>query len=283
MRKKLFSKSRLSRENIAKFFDKEGFYVVVFLCIAIIATTAVYVTRNNMDYFSDNPQEKDQLAEEIDDHEYFQPEDLDEDPDEGETASAMEEVQKEEEQEAPVAEEAEPEEQGIIREEMENAALVLSTSTQSQGASASKLLSSLISPVDGSTITMDYSYQTVPVFSQTLNEFRSDHQGIDIRAEKGTVVKAAADGKVVDIVEDPRLGMLITIEHGNGIVTKYGNLDKEVEVTKNQQVKKGQALGKVGNTAMFEIEDDPHIHFEVWRDDEPVDPKKYLDNLEVEK
>ena len=126
-----------------------------------------------MDYFSDNPQEKDQLAEEIDDHEYFQPEDLDEDPDEGETASAMEEVQKEEEQEAPVEEEAEPEEQGIIREEMENAALVLSTSTQSQGASASKLLSSLISPVDGSTITMDYSYQTVPVFSQTLNEFRS--------------------------------------------------------------------------------------------------------------
>ena len=94
MRKKLFSKSRLSRENIAKFFDKEGFYVVVFLCIAIIATTAVYVTRNNMDYFSDNPQEKDQLAEEIDDHEYFQPEDLDEDPDEGETASAMEEVQR---------------------------------------------------------------------------------------------------------------------------------------------------------------------------------------------
>ena len=72
-------------------------------------------------------------------------------------------------------------------------------------------------------------------------------------------------------------------ELGLSLIHIYGNLDKEVEVTKNQQVKKGQALGKVGNTAMFEIEDDPHIHFEVWRDDEPVDPKKYLDNLEVEK
>src|SRR5699024_7544799 len=103
-------------------------------------------------------------------------------------------------------------------------------------AGAQKILNTLANPVKESTITMDYSFQATPVFSSTLNEFRSDHMGVDISATKGTEVKAAIDGKVVNLEEDAKLGTLITIDHGSGVKTKYGNLDSNVSVTKNDQV-----------------------------------------------
>lgn len=288
MKKKLFSKNKLTKENLIKFFDKEGFYVVVFLCLAIIATTAVYITRDNMTPISQGNEEN-QVAE----HEYYQPEDLEPEPeDDGEEASAI--VEEEEENEDPnqsqgestEGESADQEKAIITDEDIPNATPVISPVVEeereepkSDSSTAQAILNNLSNPVDNNTITMDYSFQTAPVFSATLDAFRSDHKGIDISAEKGTIVKAAMDGKVIDIVEDARLGMTITIDHGSGVKTKYANLDTSVNVTKNQSVKKGDEIGKAGNTALFEIDDDPHIHFEVWHNEESVDPKKYIKEL----
>lgn len=283
MRKKLFTK-KFSKEKLAKFFDKEGFYVVVFLCVAIIATTAVYITRNNMDYFSQG--DNDEIADNYDDHEYFQPEDIEPvTEDNNQAVSTDEEELDNSEEEATQENEEEEEKQintGMIPD---NATAVVSTNTESSeesnGGSAESILEKLENPVESTSVTMDFSFQSLPVFSTTLDEYRSDHQGVDISAEKGTIVKASMDGKVIDIVQDPRVGMLITIDHGSGVMTKYGNLDSKVNVTKNQQVKCGDTLGKVGNTAMFEIEDEPHVHFEVWDGEKPVDPKNCIDDLKI--
>jgi murein DD-endopeptidase MepM/ murein hydrolase activator NlpD len=284
MRKRLFTK-KFSKEKLARFFDKEGFYVVVFLCVAIIATTAVYVTRNNMDYFSQG--DTDEIADNYEDHEYYQPEDIEPvNEDDNQSVANTDDEEELEESQEEVAEDEEEKEQVIDKNMIpENATAVISTNTESSqesnGGSAKDILNKLQNPVESTSITMDYSFQSLPVFSATLDEYRSDHQGIDISAEKGTLVKASMDGKVIDIVQDPRLGMMITIDHGSGVMTKYGNLDSNVTVTKNQQVKCGDTLGKVGNTAMFEIEDEPHVHFEVWDGDEPVDPKDCIDDLKI--
>ena len=284
MKRRLFNK-KFSKEKLAKFFDKEGFYVVLFLCIAIIATTAVYMKRNNMDYFSQG--DEGQVAENYEDHEYYQPEDIELAPEANNEEVINTNKGKEKDKEVTGDMDEKEKAKQIIPKEMipENATAVMSSqvesSDESKGGASEGILNKLKNPVDSTSISMDYSYQISPVFSVTLDEYRSDHQGVDITTKKGTIVKAAMDGKVVDIVQDPRLGMLITIDHGCGVMTKYGNLDSKVEVTKNQQVKCGDVLGKVGNSAMFEVEDEPHVHFEVWDGQDPVDPKSYIKDLKV--
>ena len=97
------------------------------------------------------------------------------------------------------------------------------------------------------------------VFSETLNEWIT-HNGIDLRAEKTEVVKAAADGTVKTIKNDPRYGLTITIEHDNGFKTVYANLLTSEFVVEGEKVQKGQTIGTVGNTAIFESSDDTHLH-----------------------
>jgi len=102
------------------------------------------------------------------------------------------------------------------------------------------------------------------------------HDGVDIAADRGTPVKAVADGVVSEIRNDPKLGITIVIDHQNGIKTVYANLASDEMVTPNQKVKKSEVIGSIGNTAAFESAEQSHLHFEVWKDDKPVDPMAYL-------
>ncbi len=113
------------------------------------------------------------------------------------------------------------------------------------------------------------------VYSETLEEWTT-HQGIDIKAERTTVVTAAEDGVVVAIKNDPRYGLTVIIEHENGFKTVYSNLLTAEFVTEDEKVTKGQSLGTIGNSAVFEIADEPHLHFEMIKDGEYVDPTLYL-------
>ena len=113
------------------------------------------------------------------------------------------------------------------------------------------------------------------VYSETLEEWVS-HNGIDIKAEKTTVVKASANGKVSTIKNDPRYGLTVTILHDNGFKTVYANLLTAEFVTEGETVESGQTIGTVGNTATFEILDEPHLHFEILKDNEYLDPSIYL-------
>ena len=128
-------------------------------------------------------------------------------------------------------------------------------------------------PVKGEIIH-EYAKENL-IYSNTLQEWTT-HTGIDIKAEKATVVQAAEAGKVKSIKNDPRYGLTIVIEHDNGFQTVYANLLSTEFVKEGEKVKKGQSIGTVGNTAAFESTDEPHLHFEILKDSIQVDPSIYV-------
>lgn len=113
------------------------------------------------------------------------------------------------------------------------------------------------------------------IYSETLEEWVT-HLAIDIKADRTTVVKAAEAGTITSIKNDPRYGLSIIIEHTNGFKTVYSNLLTSEFVTEGEKVEKGQSVGTVGNSASFEIVDEPHLHFEIIKDGLNVDPNIYL-------
>ena len=132
---------------------------------------------------------------------------------------------------------------------------------------------SFTKPVEGD-IVRDFAVDNL-IYSNTLQEWTT-HTGIDIKADKTTVVKSVEAGTVKTIKNDPRYGLTIIIEHENGFQTVYSNLLTSEFVVEGEKVEKGQALGTVGNTAAFEVADEPHLHFEILKDSAQVDPNIYL-------
>lgn len=128
-------------------------------------------------------------------------------------------------------------------------------------------------PVEGD-IVRDFAVDNL-IYSNTLQEWTT-HTGVDIKADKTTIVKAAESGIVKTIKNDPRYGLTVIVEHKNGFQTVYSNLLTSEFVVEGEKVEKGQSLGTVGNTAAFEIADDAHLHFEILKDSVQVDPNIYL-------
>ena len=128
-------------------------------------------------------------------------------------------------------------------------------------------------PVEGE-IMKAYAKDNL-VYSETLQEWTT-HLGIDIKADKTTVVKAAEAGTVKTIKNDPRYGLTITIEHDDGHQTVYANLLSSEFVIEGEKVEKGQSIGTVGNTATFEIADESHLHFEILKDGLQIDPSNFI-------
>lgn len=128
-------------------------------------------------------------------------------------------------------------------------------------------------PVEGEILT-EFAKDTL-IYSNTLQEWVT-HNGIDIKADKTTVVKASAEGTVKSIKNDPRYGITVVIEHVNGYSTVYANLLTAEFVNEAEKVKQGQTIGTVGNTATFEIADESHLHFEMLKNGEYINPSLYL-------
>ena len=109
------------------------------------------------------------------------------------------------------------------------------------------------------------------VYSETLEEWVT-HNGVDIKADKTSVVKAAASGTVFAIKNDPRYGLTVIVNHAGGYKTVYSNLLTAEFVVEGEEIEAGQTIGTVGNTATFEFLDDYHLHFELMKDGEYVNP-----------
>ena len=124
-------------------------------------------------------------------------------------------------------------------------------------------------PVEGEIIRK-YAKDDL-VYSNTLEEWVT-HLGIDIKAPKTTIVKAAEAGKIKSIKNDPRYGITVVIEHVNGYSSVYANLLTAEFIKEGEEVKKGQTIGTIGNTGAFEIADEPHLHFEILKDGENINP-----------
>ncbi len=129
------------------------------------------------------------------------------------------------------------------------------------------------SPVSGEEV-YGYSMEALS-YNQTTRDWRT-HNGVDIAAEAGTEVCAAADGEVYTVYEDDSVGYTVVIRHEGGYTTKYSSLSQEVLVKAGDQVTMGQTIGYVGDTALVETTLGSHVHFSVTYQDSPMDPAEFL-------
>lgn len=127
-----------------------------------------------------------------------------------------------------------------------------------------------IMPVSGN-ILEGYSDQLV--FNNVLSDWRT-HDGIDIAAEKGCSVQAAATGVIDSITEDEKGGCVI-ISHAAGFVTKYMGLENIENLTVGKEVQSSEVIGIVGECT-GENTTDSHLHFEMTKDGNTVNPQEYL-------
>ena len=100
----------------------------------------------------------------------------------------------------------------------------------------------------------------------------SDHPGLDIAIPIGTWIRAAGAGVVLDVGEDPIYGNFVTLDHGDGLVTLYGHADRTF-VNRGQQIRRNQVIALSGNSGRSTA---PHLHFEVRRDGEALDPASFV-------
>jgi murein DD-endopeptidase MepM/ murein hydrolase activator NlpD len=98
------------------------------------------------------------------------------------------------------------------------------------------------------------------------------HKGLDLAAPEGTPVRAALGGEVVYAGYDGSYGNTVVIRHGDGLQTRYAHLEA-TDVKRGDLVTQEQVLGKVGSTGHST---GPHLHFEVIRDGERIDPGQAL-------
>ena len=98
------------------------------------------------------------------------------------------------------------------------------------------------------------------------------HEGIDVTAPMGAPIVAPASGTVVDVSRERGYGLIVEIDHGNGIVTKYAHCSRAL-VRKGQKVTRGEVIAAVGNSG---LSTGPHLHYEIHINGRVVDPLTYV-------
>lgn len=134
-------------------------------------------------------------------------------------------------------------------------------------------LSQTVSPVEGEVMQV-YSMDQL-AYNATTKDWRT-HDGVDFVAPLGAEVYAAADGTVEAVSSDDFFGQTVTIRHAEGYVTHYANLTEDVPVQVGQTVSAGDCIGCIGQTALLESGEAPHLHFSVSRYNVSVDPQVFL-------
>lgn len=271
-------------KKFKEFLDKRGFYIVLLLCIAVVAGTAIFVTtRNALD------KEPEHNAEDL-------PNETDSDLAAEDAASSMadkltsldpadpaaSEPDKETDIGTPASVSKDDDKAGKQNEKTDGETDKEESTQKGKPASEKDTgdkpktepkKQSFQMPINGE-ISLEYAMDHL-VYSKTLEEWRA-HSGIDITADRGTPVKAVADGVVSEVKNDKFYGITVVIDHENGLKTLYRNLASDETVAVNQKVKQGEIIGSIGNTAMDESSEEPHLHFEVLNNDVNEDPTLYL-------
>lgn len=141
-------------------------------------------------------------------------------------------------------------------------------------------LPSFVLPVSGSLMKKHDAENQV--YSTTMNDYRV-HLGVDILTDESASVYAAADGKIERIWEDVRMGHCIAIKHGGDSYTIYKNLSETLPegIAEGVSVRSGQLIASVGESAMIEIAEEPHLHFEMTVNNLAVDPLEYFDEASI--
>lgn len=249
-KKKDSGQSRLER-----FFGGKGFYIVLFLCAAVIGVSAWTLLSDGestvqkqavvMVTAQPSPTAAPKPTEAADETVWEVPED------------AQEVIAE------PIAPEVQAQEP-VTQEQPEAA---------SQPEEAETAPASYVWPVYGQ-IEQPYA-MTELIYDKTMADWRT-HDGVDIASGLGTQVLAAANGEVSEVYTDGLLGTTVVISHGGGIETVYSNLAELPTVSVGQSVEMGDTIGAVGTTALAEAGEVYHLHFAMRANGQSVDPTEYL-------
>ncbi|OFI01408.1 stage II sporulation protein Q [Clostridium acetireducens DSM 10703] len=228
-----------NKNNKSNFFKKEGFYVILFVCLCVVATIAVITTKNSRHAKRNIP--------------------------------VKQEVVSKNESKKDIAQEPSVDYQNAlqVKENNKNS----NNEKVSTEVSASTDMN-FIKPVEGK-LARGYSEQ--PVYWKSTDSYRAN-LGIDIKCELGAAVVASMDGVVEQINKNTEDGIQIILKHPNGLKTVYSNLDPKVKVAQGNKVKKGDQIGIVGKTTLRSAYETygEHLHFEVLKGNVRVDPTRYI-------
>lgn len=137
-------------------------------------------------------------------------------------------------------------------------------------------------PVTTYEVGMDFTddEENLFVYSKTLNCYQS-HRAVDFLAEEGTNVLAMKSGTVIEVGSTYGFGGYVKIDHGEDVIATYASL-KNISVTAGSQVKQGDKIGEISDSANFEFLDGPHLHLEMTLSGTRVNPWDYIDIDEEE-
>ena len=125
----------------------------------------------------------------------------------------------------------------------------------------------LAAPVESRLISSAFGVRSDPFLGESAM-----HTGIDFVAASGSAVEATAAGTVTQAAANGGYGNMVEIDHGGGMVTRYGHMSS-IAVSVGDKVTAGQIVGRVGTTGRST---GPHLHYEVRRDGNPIDPSRFL-------
>lgn len=130
-------------------------------------------------------------------------------------------------------------------------------------------------PAVGAEVVGEYSADSF-VFQATYGDYRI-HSGIDFANDKNTPVCAVADGIITQNFYDFEHGYTVEIEHGDNLKSIYKNLSSDKMVQVGQVVKQGEVIGGMGDSGISESHLSHHLHFELHKDGEAVNPREYFE------
>lgn len=240
-------------EKLGDFISGKGFYLVVLICVAAIALSGYYLVRGLQDETLDQPVSG---SAAILDQPTVNP---------GPRVTAQPSAAPSAKPSATPSAKPEPTAEPTVATDP-----VLTAPPSNQPAPAALVFTW---PVNG-TIIADYSVEAL-AYSETMGDWRT-HDGLDLAVALGTKVIATANGTVSAVYQDDFMGTVVEIDHGNGLVSQYASLAEVPTVKVGDAVKTGTVIGSVGTTAAAENGRQPHLHFAMYQDNNPVDPHDYL-------
>lgn len=267
------------KNKLMSFFKRNGFLLFLFICVCVVAVGTIYIATQDMRIAKDPLEEDLVILEEIKDDEEkenIEVSSIEEPIVDKELNPEVDEAVVEENNidEEVVAEEIMTEDDAI--EEAINAEEIEYVDDYEEEDDVEDDVEIIASqsvgtfPVEGKVMT-EFSTDNLS-YSITLDEWRA-HNGIDIVAPLGTNVKAPLKGTVKEVREDDLWGIIIVIDHGDGLESRLSNLGTMEMVKEGLEVNSGDFISTVGATANIEMAMDSHVHFEVTKNGKIVDPR----------
>lgn len=239
------------KNKVKDFFRKKGFYLVLLVCLCVVATVAAFTIKKNSVAKEQNNTSnelslndvQDSNSSEVDSNFNMQNAERVENNDE--LAEANDNEISQEEVTNEVDNDTNDTNEAIVSENQNNSEQEADVDV-SAGTDSNIVLSL---PIDGEVAISREFGKMVRTYSDETRSEDTSRRGIDINAAVGTTVKAAAEGKVEEVSSNTTDGTYVVIAHANGLKTKYANLSEDVKVAAGDTVSAGTEIGTVGNSS----------------------------------